>query len=141
VRFATRLFAGFGCFLFARFLLGVECGFLARVARLRAGFDLGFRCRDGGQLIFPAGNLGGDVLAFGQVAPVSLFGLGEQFLGFVFELGFELAGVPIGQGAVAAGVGMQFGAVEAERAEAGELVGLGNFQDLYEERLKLRVKT
>lgn len=49
--------------------------------------------------------------------------------------------VPVRQGAVTGGVGVVLGAVEADRAEPGGAVGLGNQQNLHEEPCELFTKT
>ena len=99
-------------------------------------FDLGFGLCYGGKLVFTTGDLGGNGKPFGVFALVGGFGQGKQFANFLFELGFELARVFMGQRAVTAGVGVEFGAVKADAAESAELVGLGDLQDLHEEDLE-----
>jgi hypothetical protein len=88
--------------------------------------DLGLRRRDGAQLVFPAGDLSRHGKSLGQLALVGRLGQGQEFLDFLLELDFEPVRVPVGQGAVAAGVGVELGAVKADRAELAELVGPGD---------------
>ncbi len=126
-----------GRLLFACLHFGAELGLLFLVTGFRSLFDLRLGRRDGLELIFPAGDLGRDAQAFGQLTLVGRFGQDQQFLDFLLELDFQLLGMPIRQGAVPGGVGVYLGAVEADIAESAQAVGLGNLQNLHEEGLEL----
>jgi hypothetical protein len=96
---------------------------------------------DGGQAVLTALELRGQAHAVWHVRAVGLLGQRQQFLDLGLELGFDRLGVPIGEGTVAAGVGVDLGAVEAHRAEAAELVLARDFQHLDEERFELLAET
>ena len=72
--------------------------------------------REGGQLVFPPGDLGRYREAFGQLAPVSRIAQVQECLDIWFELGFELVRMAVRQGAVVAGVDVDVGAVETDYA-------------------------
>ncbi len=112
--------------------LGIKLGLFALEALLGARFDLGLGGRDGGQPVFSALDLRGQIHALGHAAPIGRFGQREHLLHFGLELGLDLLGVPIRERAVSAGVGVDLGTVQAHGAKARELVLAGDLQHLHE---------
>ena len=121
--------------------LEIKFCFLAGVAFAAAGFDLCLGLRDRFDLIFPTGDFSRYAHAVGDGGLICGFSQGEQFLDFGFELRFELDSMLVRQGTMPAGVGVNFGAVEADRPEAGELVLVGDLQHLDKGRFELLAET
>ena len=86
-------------------------GLLAFEAFLGPCFDLGPRLGQLGQTLLAARQFIGDRQAVGEVRPVRRLGLGQQLGHLGLQLRLDLAGMLIGQRAVAAGIGVDPGAV------------------------------
>ena len=78
-----------------------------------------------------------DAQAFRQGLPIGGLGAGEQLLDFAFQLRLDLLGMPVGQRAVARGVGVHLGPVQGHRPELQELHLLRDAKHLYEQGLNL----
>lgn len=111
-------------------------GLLARKALggARLDLDLGIGLGDGRQAILAALELLGQAHAVGKVGRVGLLGKRLQLLDLAFELCLDGLGVAIGQRTVTAGVGVDPGAAQADRAEAAELVLAGDHLEHLEKR-------
>ena len=87
-----------------------------------AGRDVGLAKAAGiGQELFRPVDLLGQTHAVGKVGGVGLLGQRQQRLDLAFELRLDGLGVPVGQGAVTTGVGVDLGTVQTDGAEAAEL--------------------
>jgi hypothetical protein len=75
--------------------LGIKLGLLALEAFLGAGFDLGFRARNGRQMVFAALDLVRQLHPIRKFRLVRRLGQGQQFLHLGLQLRFDLLGVPI----------------------------------------------
>ena len=110
------------------------------VPLLGACFNLGFGRGNRRQAILPALDLVGQTHPVGHRRLIRRFRQRQQFLYFGLQVGFDLLGVPIRQGAVPAGVGVNLGAVQTDGAETRELVLAGDLEDLDEGRLEFLAK-
>ena len=98
--------------------LRLVLGLLALETFLRAGLDLGFGRRDGRQTVFAPLDLRRQIHPLRHIALIGGLGQLEHLLHLGFELRFDLLRVPVRQRTVPGGVGVQLGAVQAERAKA-----------------------
>jgi hypothetical protein len=101
--------------------------------------DLGLCHRQ--EPLLPAFDLGRQAHAIGDVCPVGLLRQGQQFLYFVFELRFDLLDVPMRERAVARGVGVNLGAIQADGAQLQQLHLLRQFQHLHKNARQFVQKT
>ena len=102
--------------------LGLVVGLLAQEAFLRPCFDLGLGLGDGRQAVLTALDLFGKTHPVRHPRAVGTPSQLEQCLDLRLELGLDLLGMAIRQGAVPTGVGVDLGAVQTDRPEAAELV-------------------
>ena len=117
--------------------LRLVVGLLAGVALGGARIDLALGLGDGRQAVLAALELLGHAHPVGDVGAIRLLGQRQQFLDFRLEVRLDGLGVPIAQGAVTAGVGVDLGAVEADAAKAAQLVLAGDLEHLDKHRLEL----
>ena len=137
---AFGLLARSGCLSLAGGHLGLILGLLVREALLRARLDLGLRRGDGGQPLFAPLELLRQAHAVRDRRLVGGFGQLEQLLHLDLEAHFNLLGMAIRQRTVAARVGVDLGAVQADRAEPRELILPCHLQHLHEGRFELLAK-
>ena len=102
-------------------------------ARCRPGFDLRFGLCHRLEPFFPALNFCRQTDPVRDVGLIGLLGQRQQFLHFRLELGFELLDVAMGQGAVARGVGLDLGTVQADGAQREQLHLLRHLKHLNEQ--------
>lgn len=102
-------------------------------AHLGTGFDLGFRLGHGRQAGFTAGDFLRQAHAVRHRRPIRLLGQIEQRAHFGLELAFELFDMAMGQRAVPRGVGVDPGAVQADRTQAEQAHFLRHLQHLHEQ--------
>jgi hypothetical protein len=99
--------------------LGLVVGLLAGVALGGARLDLALGRGDGRQAVLAALEFIGHAHPVGDVGTVGLRGQRQQLLDLGLELRLDGLGMPIGQGAVTAGIGVDLGAVEADACRSG----------------------
>ncbi len=83
--------------------------------------------------VSPAFDLSRQAHCVGYVRPVGLLRQDQQFLYLGFEVRFDLLDVPMGERAVARGVGVNLGAVQADRAQLQQFHLLRQFQHLHKD--------
>lgn len=92
---------------------------------------------DGRQAVLASLELCGQAQPIGEVGAIGLLGQCQQLVDLALELRLDGLGMSIGEGTVAAGVGVDLGAVQAHRAEAADLVLAGDLQHLGKDRFEL----
>ena len=85
----------------------------------------------------PPGEFLREAQAFGQRRLIGCLRAGEHRLDFGFQLRLDLLRMPVGQRAVARGIGVNLGAVERDRAKLEQLHLAGDAQHLHEQCLDL----
>lgn len=101
------------------------------IARVRPRLNLGASPGQRRLAFLPAGDFLGDRQPLAQGSAVGRFGLGQKLLNLQFQLLHHLSGPDVADGAVLAGVGLNFRSVggHGELAELEELELLGQLQD------------
>ena len=122
---AARLLASLGFLGSATGHLLVVLGLLSLIAFRGPCGNLGLGNRHDRQPVFPAFDLVGQTDPVRDVGLIGGFGQGKEFLHFGVKLGFELLDVPVREGTVAGGVGVNLGAVQTDRAKLEQLHLLG----------------
>ena len=108
---------------------------------LGPGGDLGLGFSHGGETVFASPDFCRQVDTIGDIGLVGLFRQGEQFLHFGLQLCFQLLNVPVRERAVARGVGLHLGAVQADIAEFEQFHFPGQFEHLNEQLRELAEKS
>ena len=134
---AAGLLTGALALLFARLHLGFVVGLCTGKTLGGARLDLGFRLADGLQARLTPRQLFGEVQPFGQGLRIGRLGAGQKLGHLHLQLGLDLLGMPIRQGAMARGVGVHLGPIQGHRPELQELHLLRDAKDLYEQGLNL----
>ncbi len=115
-RLAARLLAGRPGLGLARRQLGLMLGLLAREALFGARLDRRPRRRQLEQPLVAPRQLIGDRHPVGDVGLVRRLGFGHELAHLGLQLRLDLARMLVGQRAVPAGIGMDLGAIEPDRA-------------------------
>ena len=112
-------------------------GLFARMALFGPRLDFRARCSDLTQTLFAPRQFVGNRQAVRKVRRVRRLGFAQQIGDFGLQLRLDLAGVLIRQRAVAAGVGVDFRAVEADRSHLQHADLARQQQNLNEQRFDL----
>ncbi len=107
--------------LFARLDLRFVVRLLTGKTRSSACLDLGLRLADGFQPRLTPRQLFGDVQPFGQRLGIGRLGAGQQLDHLHLQLGLDLLDMPIRQGAMPRGIGVDLGAIQGHRPELQQL--------------------
>ena len=134
---APRFLSSTRGFLFARLHLRFIVGLLAGIALGGARLDLRLGLPDRCQTFFTTRQFLRDAHALGQRLGIGGLGASEHFLDFGFQLRLDLLRMPVGQRAMARGVGVNLGAIECDGAQFEQLHLPGNDQHLHEQCLDL----
>ena len=112
-------------------------GLFARMALLGPRLDRRARCGNLAQTLLPPRQLVGNRHPVRKIRRVRRLGFGHQIGDFGLQLRLDLAGVLIRQRAVAAGIGVDFRAVEADRSHLQHAHLARQQQNLNEQRFDL----